>query len=781
MTFARLAEDALTVPSAAADEQLRLLDDPAEWPQFSQVDPAQDGCWTSSVVFEGMHCAACAISIEDALRQVPGVESVQVSAASHRGRVVWSAQKTKPSLWMQASAAAGYKAVPANDAHAHERRRQEARRMVWRVAVAGLCMMQVMMYATPAYVAEAGDITPDMLQLLRWASWVLSLPVVLFSCTPFFAAAWQDLRARRIGMDLPVALGMLGTFVVSSLGTFEPGGPFGAEVYFDSLTMFVFFLLMGRWMELRMREKTAGALEAVLNRLPVSVRRRSSDGQWERVSIRRLAVGDVLEVLPGEAFAGDGTLLAGQTQVDEALLTGESRPLARQAGDSVIAGSHNLSGRVELRVEQVGAATRYAQIVALMESASVHKPAMAELADRLAKPFLLAVLFASAAAAVAWWPQGAGHAVMVAVAVLVVTCPCALSLATPAAMLAAAGAMARSGVLVRNLQALQSLSEVDTVVFDKTGTLTQDSFGVAQLHLRQGVSAQQAWALAERMAVHSLHPVSRAMVAQARARRLGQGQGAEVPDLPEGWTLTEEPGRGLRAQWLRPDGTHATWRWGSARLCDAPALGADRLQVSLADEQGWLATFELHETLRAEAQQVVSAWRQQGLSVQILSGDAQAAVAEVAAALGIAQFRGGCSPQDKLQAIQTLQQAGHKVAMVGDGLNDGPVLAGADVSFALGQALALTQSKADMVLMSGRLDLLVPIWLRSRQTLRVVRQNLAWSVAYNAACVPLALLGYLPAWAAGLGMALSSLLVVVNALRLSAGLLPADSPVLGGT
>lgn len=769
----------MTAPRALGDEHLRLLDDPQEWPQFSHPDPAQEGCWTSSVVFEGMHCAACAISIEDALRQVPGVKSVQVSAASHRGRVVWSAQHTKPSLWMQASAAAGYKVVPANDAHAHERRRQEARRMVWRVAVAGLCMMQVMMYATPAYVAEAGDITPDMLQLLRWASWVLSLPVILFSCTPFFAAAWQDLKQRRIGMDLPVAIGMLGTFVVSSLGTFEPAGPFGAEVYFDSLTMFVFFLLMGRWMELRMREKTAGALEAVLNRLPDSVSRRAADGTWERVSIRRLAVGDVVEVLPGEAFAGDGTLLAGQTQVDEALLTGESRPLTRQVGDTVIAGSHNLSGRVELRVEQVGAATRYAQIVALMESASVHKPAMAELADRLAKPFLMAVLLASLAAAIAWWPQGPGHAVMVAVAVLVVTCPCALSLATPAAMLAAAGALARSGVLVRHLQALQSLSQVDTVVFDKTGTLTLDSFGVARLHLRDGVTPDEAWHLAERMAAHSLHPVSRAMCAQARARRLGQGQGGEMETLPAGWVLTEHPGQGLQAQWPLPAGAQGSLRWGSARFCSAPALCADRLQVSLADEQGWLATFELHETLRPEAARVVEALRGHGLSVQVLSGDAVPAVAEVAASLGIEQFRGACSPQDKLQAIQALQQAGHKVAMVGDGLNDGPVLAGADVSFALGQALALTQSKADMVLMSGRLDLLEQTLLRSRQTLRVVRQNLAWSVAYNAACVPLALLGWLPAWAAGLGMALSSLLVVLNALRLSAALDAGRNPVSG--
>ncbi|MFM7025042.1 MAG: heavy metal translocating P-type ATPase [Limnohabitans sp.] len=777
MTFVNLAQEMQPVPTGRVDdERLVLLDDPQEWAHFSQPETGEEGCWTSSVVFEGMHCAACAISIEDALRRVPGVKSVQVSAASHRGRVVWSSQQTRPSQWMQASAAAGYRPLPANDAHAHERRRREARRMVWRVAVAGLCMMQVMMYATPAYVAEPGDITPDMLHLLRWASWVLSLPVVLFSCRPFFSAAWNDLRQRRIGMDLPVAIGMLGTFMVSSLGTFEPEGPFGAEVYFDSLTMFVFFLLMGRWVELRMRDRTAGALEAVLNRLPESVHRRTACGDWERVSIRRLAVGDVVEVLPGEAFPGDGTVLAGLTQVDEALLTGESMPLKRKAGDAVIAGSHNLSGRVELRVEQVGAATRYAQIVSLMESASLHKPAMAELADRLAKPFLLGVLLASAGAAIAWWPQGPGHAVMVAVAVLVVTCPCALSLATPAAMLASAGALARSGVLVRRLSALQSLSEVDTVVFDKTGTLTQDSFNVSALHLRPGFPAEQAWHWAERMAMHSLHPVSRAIAAEARQRRLNQGQAGEPEPLPSGAVLTEHPGQGLGMQWSTSAGLAHALRWGSAVYCEAPQQVGERLQVSLADEGGWLATFELHETLRPEAAAVVRALQQRGLALKVLSGDAQAAVALVARSLGIEDYRGGCSPQDKLSAIQGMQSQGHRVAMVGDGLNDGPVLAGADVSFALGQAVALTQSKADMVLMSGRLDLLEQTLVRSRQTLRVVRQNLVWSVVYNAACVPLALMGWLPAWAAGLGMAFSSLLVVLNALRLSAGLARTADP-----
>ena len=761
----------------AGDEQavqrLRLLDDPQEWAQFSLPEKNQTGSWSSSVVFEGMHCAACAITIEDALRSVPGVASVQINAASHRGRIVWSPDQTRPSQWMRSVERFGYKAIPANDAHAHERRRQEARRMVWRLSVAALCMMQVMMYATPAYVSAPGDITPDMVHLLRWASWVLSLPVVFFSCTPFFRSAWRDLRHRQISMDLPVALGMLVTFVVSSLGTFEPDGPFGAEVYFDSLTMFVFFLLTGRWLELRLRDRTAGALEAVLNRLPDTVRKRMPDGQWALHSIRQLAVGDVIEVLPGEALAGDGVVLAGRTQVDEALLTGESRPLARQAGDRVIAGSHNLSGTIEVRVEQVGAATRYAQIVALMESAALSKPSMALLVDRWAKPFLMAVLLASLGSAMYWWSSDPAHALMVAVAVLIVTCPCALSLATPAAMLAAAGAMARSGVLVRRLEALQNLASIDTVIFDKTGTLTRDAFELVATRTRPGVSPEQALQWAASLARHSLHPVSRALWSEARRRAQAQGT-LQTLEAQSAQAVTETAGQGLAGVLRQPAGT-LNLRLGSAPYCQAPQYDGAHLQVSLADEAGWMASFELAEEIRPETQSVVAQLQRLGLKVQVLSGDAHNAVQRVACAVGIVQSRGACSPHDKLQAVQALQAQGHRVAMVGDGLNDGPVLAGADVSFALGQALPLAQSKADFVLMGGDLAVLVPTLLRSRQTLRIVRQNLLWAAAYNAACIPLALLGWLPAWAAGLGMALSSLLVVLNALRLSQDLRGSES------
>lgn len=757
------------VPQADEAQRMKLLDDAQEWAAFSLPEKSQAGCWSSSVVFEGMHCAACAITIEDALRSVPGVASVQVNAASHRGRIVWSPDQTRPSEWMRSVERFGYKAIPANDAHAHERRRQEARRMVWRLSVAALCMMQVMMYATPAYVSEPGDITPDMLHLLRWASWVLSLPVMFFSCTPFLSSAWRDLRHRQISMDLPVALGMVVTFVVSSLGTFEPQGPFGAEVYFDSLTMFVFFLLMGRWLEMRLRDRTAGALEAVLNRLPDSVRKRMPDGQWQLLSIRRLAVGDVIEVLPGEALAGDGLVLAGQTQVDEALLTGESRPLARQEGDRVIAGSHNLSGTIEVRIEQVGASTRYAQIVSLMESAALSKPSMALLVDRWAKPFLIAVLLASLSSAIYWWPKDPAHALMVAVAVLIVTCPCALSLATPAAMLATAGALARHGVLVRRLEALQNLASIDTVIFDKTGTLTRDAFEVVDICTRSGLSAEQALQWASSLARHSLHPVSRAVWSEARRCAERQGTLSALEAL-NAQSVSEQPGQGVVGV-LHVSGAALNLRLGSAAFCQAPARVSPGLQVSLADDLGWLATFELTEEVRPEAASVVSQLRSLGLSVKVLSGDAVSAVAQVAALVGIDDPQGGCSPQDKLEVVKTLQAQGHHVAMVGDGLNDGPVLAGANVSFALGQAVPLAQSKSDFVLMGSQLGVLVPTLLRSRQTLQIVKQNLVWAALYNAACIPLALMGWLPAWAAGLGMAMSSLLVVLNALRLSQSLI----------
>lgn len=733
-----------------------VLDQRDAWEQFSRPSAEGSGQWESHIVIEGMHCAACALTVEDALRSVPGVISAEVSAGSHRARVVWDGARALPSSWFEAVRHAGYRAVPAQDADAEERRRREARKSLWRWLVAGFCMMQVMMYAWPAYVATPGDLSAEMEQLLRWASWVLTLPVILFSCRPFFAAAWRDVLDRRISMDLPVALGMFMTFVISTVGTFEPQGVFGHEVYFDSLTMFVFFLLTGRWLEQRLRARTAGALDALMNRIPDSVERRNAQGEFERVPVRRLRAGDVIRVLPGEAFAADGLVQEGATQVDEALLTGESHSLSRGVGARVIAGSFNLVSPVVIRVEQVGASTRYSQIVALMEAAAVSRPDLARLADRMARPFLIGVLLAAFAAAAWWWSSSPEHALMVAVSVLVVTCPCALSLATPAALLASAGRLAREGVLVRRLSAFESLAQADIVVFDKTGTLTEDALALREVLLREGVSRAEALALAQSLAQCSVHPLSRALCKGVGSVSLGVAS-----------DIRETAGRGLAGSLVLPSGRVAHLRLGSGAHCGVSATAPALPHVMLADDQGWLATFVFDEALRADALGTVQALKGQGLSVSVLSGDSPASVLRVAAQLGIDSARGGCTPQDKLQHLRELQRQGHRVVVVGDGINDGPALAGAHVSFALGQAVPLAQAQSDFVVLGQQLASVSQAVTLSRRAMSTVRQNLAWAVVYNAACIPLAVIGWLPAWLAGLGMAASSLLVVLNALRLA--------------
>ena len=774
-----------TMPGAASGH-VPVVDDRQEWEAFSRPAGAREGggnvngtprTWESFIAINGMYCAACSLTVEQALLAVPGVESASVNAASHVARVVWSPARTRPSQWFDAVARAGYNAVPVADPLQDLARAAASRMMLWRLLVAGFCMMQVMMYAVPAYLAAPGDMTGEMVRLLRWASWVLTLPVILFSCKPFFVSAWRDVRAGTVGMDVPVALGILIAFGASSAATFDAASTLFSEVWFDSITMFVFFLLGGRLLEQRLRDRTAGALEALSRRLPASVERRMVDGggnagsAYERVAVRRLVVGDVIRVSPGEAFPADGVILEGRTQVDEALLTGESQALPRQPESAVLAGSHNLTGVVLVQVLHTGTATRYAAIVALMQEAASAKPRLAQLADRVARPFLAAVVLAALAAGTWWWMVDPSRAIGVAVAVLIVTCPCALSLATPAATLAAAGALARRGILVRNLQALESSAGVDTIVFDKTGTLTQDRMSVGAVRTRSGIERSEALQLASALACHSLHPGSQAIaVAMPDTPYLAidvqEQAGQGVQGLVGARPCPDAAAKGVPAD---PRAHTRSLRLGSAAWCDAPTRSRpqDVLQVHLADEQGWLATFDLDEVVRADAQASVATLLKMGLRVQLLSGDQKRAVSRLASRLGIEWSYGDRTPQHKLAHVEHLQQGGHRVLMVGDGINDAPVLARADVSMSFANAAPVSRARADVVVMGGEVGAVVALISHARRAQRIVRQNLAWAAAYNAVCVPLTMAGWMPPRLAGLGMAASSLGVVLNSARLS--------------
>ena len=756
--------------ATALSDALAVLDDPVEQRRFTRfhTDAVGQALADSSLRISGMHCAACAGLIEQAVQRVGGVLEATVSASGERARVRWMPGRARLTDIVAAIRGAGYDATPDTALDAREARKLEHRQAVWRFFVAAFCGMQVMMMATPSYLATGNDLVPDLRQLLNWGSWLLSLPVMVFAAGPFFSGAWRGLRQRSIGMDMPVALGVLVTFVASTGATFDPGGVFGHEVYFDSLTMFVSFLLAGRLLETRARHRVAQVLESALDGMPETALRLDAQGQVQRVSVQRLVPGDRVRVPVGQAFPADATVIDGSTRADESLLTGESVPVAKPLGAAVVAGSINLGAPVVVQVQRVGGDTRLEAIVALMRDAMSQRPSLTRAADRWAAPFLWVVLLLAAGAAAVWSLIDPSRAVWVAVSVLIVTCPCALSLAAPSALLSAASALARRGVLLQRLDALEGLTTLDRIYFDKTGTVTDAHLQYSGMEWRNAAAdtADDAHGLAQAasLAGWSSHPLSQALVAAADTTLLAA--------MPAWRGVQELPGQGVQAQ----DAQGRCWRLGRADFvaphalppgADTGSTGAGRAAVWFgADGQAALRV-DFDESLRPDAQAAVAALRQRGLQVVLLSGDRPERAARMGAGLHVDAVIGGATPESKLAEVAAAQTSGLRVAMVGDGINDAPVLARADVSFAMGQGALVSRAQADAVVASNRLgDLVLAVDL-ARRCMGVVRQNMLWAAAYNAVCIPLAVLGWLPPWAAGLGMATSSLLVIGNSMRLA--------------
>ncbi len=724
----------------------------------------------SRLRLSGMHCAACAGLIEATLRAQPGVLEAQVNASTQGLLLDWRPEDISLDDLRQALSGAGYDFSPDLAGPTRALRQREHRQAIWRLFVAGFLMMQVMMLAWPSYVAAPGEMAPDQAALLRWGQWVLTLPVMLLSAGPFFQAALSQLRARRLGMDMPVSLGLAVAFVAGTGATLDPGGPFGHEVYFDSITMFVAFLLGARYLELRARHRAAQALEQAADALPKRVERQTPEGTWTWVAVEALSPGDRVRVSAGQRVPADAVVESGIGAVDESLLTGESRPVAKAPGAAVLAGSLNLAAALTLRVMQVGEHTRLAGIRQLMAQAFQDRPATLRLSERVAGWFLGVVLLLAAGAAITWQFVEPAKAVAVAVSVLIVTCPCALSLAAPAAWVAAAGQLARRGLLLVRLEAIEALVGVDRVVLDKTGTLTDPAPGVPGQWPPALDADDRAAVIA--MAGRSSHPLSRALTTW-----LGESASSD-----DSWSIEEFSGRGLQGidahgqrwrlgspEWAGP--THTVSDGVTDRVVDGVGddLGDGALlnaRIVLTVDGRLRAMWEIDETVRPGAIDAIADLQTLGLTVELLSGDLPRRAGDIAALAGIHRWRGGASPEDKLAHVAALQARGHHVLMIGDGINDAPVLARAQVAVAMGQGADLAASRADALLVSERLEVIGEALRLARRARRVVRQNLAWSALYNATCVPLALIGWLPPWAAGLGMALSSLLVIGNAARL---------------
>lgn len=778
-----------TAENSIANPSWSILDSQEQWQAFSQPvgdDPTQPMV-QSSLLLDGLRCAACSGIIERGLQAMPGVLSARVSMSKRRAVVIWSPAMTVPSKILRAVQVLGYSASPASHNENQLNATAKSRAAFWRWMVAGFCMMQVMMYASPSYFTKASEISSDIRYLLNWASWLLSLPVLLFSSSSFFSNAIRDLKLKQISMDLPVALGIAITFLVSSAATFEPNSWWGHTVYFDSMTMFVFFLLSARLIEVKLHSKTLGSLELLVSRIPENTERQNLDGSFSRVLNSQLKVGDIVRVNIGEAFPADGELVLLGTNsdnpasdsasmnsitVDESLLTGESTPIQKNLHDKVIAGSYNLGQTVHVVLETIGESTQYGKIVNLINQAAIEKPRLSQLADRVARPFLLFVILSAAIAAALLWDIDRGRALMTAAAVLIVTCPCALSLATPAAMLSSASAFVKRGILIRRLQAIESIANVDTVIFDKTGTLTEDHIQVMAISHKDGLSEASALALAASIAQYSQHPISRALL--KNYQQINSKNSDPALDKIDLVDVQEEIGAGISAAVKNNVLTtnyqtliSGRLKFGSAKFCDIQDTEPFKQQVYLTDSNGWLATFSLQEAIKTNAATAIKQLKEIHLNVELLSGDQSYTVLHMANEIGISQFQAACSPNDKLLRLQALKEQGKKILMVGDGLNDGPILASAHVSIAMGKGVPLTLAHADYILLNGDISLIPAIIQHARKTMSIIKQNIAWAIVYNLVSIPLAFSGFLSAWLAGLGMALSSLIVVANALRLT--------------
>lgn len=710
----------------------------------------------TSLLLHGIHCAACIWLNEAVMKSLSGVVAARVNFATQRALVRWNPEKTQLSDILLAIRRVGYRAEPYDPERvegAHQRRNRD---LLLRLGVAGFGAANNMLIAVALYAGHFQGMDPQFQGFFHWISGVIATPVFFYSGWPFFLGAWRSLRVGSLGMDVPIALGAIVTYASSMIAVIKTT----ENVYFDSVTVFLFILLAGRYLENAARRKSSAATERLLNLAPrtATVLR---EGAWCLLPMREVVIGDRLRVKPGEKIPADGVLLSGMTAVDESMLTGESLPVTRTVGESVLGGTVNVEGGFEMAAQRVGESAAWARIGCLVELAQAQRPPMQQLADRIATYFVGVVLGLAVVTYVGWYFVAPELAVLHSVALLIITCPCALGMATPAAVVAATGQAARLGILLKSGAALETLARVRHVLLDKTGTVTTGALQLDALYPASGVTATTLLRQAAVAEHYSEHPIGRAIVREAQERGLVWTPPLQTHNQP-GWGVTAQTLEGTL--WVgRADFIAQHF---SSPLGPPPAPEPATWVVCAVYGQilGWLA---FRDPMKDDAQHAVATMHSMGLQLTLLSGDHLNVVAETARLLNKIHFRGEMMPEGKEAFVQALQATGEGVAMVGDGINDAPALARADISMAMAGGADLSTEVADIVLLNGRVATVAAAVSLARQTVRVIKQNYGISLVYNIIAIPLAMAGYVHPLVAAVAMPISSLLVIGNALSLS--------------
>jgi Cu2+-exporting ATPase len=710
----------------------------------------------ANLLLEGISCAACSWLIETHLKKYAAVKTVSVNVSTHRCTLVWSPTQLPLSELFKSLAHIGYKPRPATDDQQQEFFKKENRVALFRLGVAGFGMMQAMMVAVGIYFGA----TDTWLEFLRWLSMLVATPVVFFSASPFFKAAWRSIKSKQLIMDVPVALAIGLAYLASAWATLTSSG----EVYFESVSMFAFFLLLGRYIEQRARHRNRLAFGNLAQLMPLTAccitqNNTATDAQetTENIPLKMLALDDLVLVKAGDTFPCDGVVVNGESEAIEAIITGESNPVVKKVGDKVIAGTLNGQSSLRIRVTAIGSATQLSSIERMAVQAAEEKPKQVVMADKIARLFIGRLLIVCVGVFLFWWFKDPSRALWITLSVLVVSCPCALALAMPAALSAATANLRQRGFLVARGHVIEVLPKITRVIFDKTGTLTLGRFDITDVLLLAELKRDQVLGIAAALEIDSNHPIARAFQnsqTTLRAGNIKQTTAAGVEGIVGGEIyrlgtqefvseiiLTEHKNLAL------PDQT--------------------KLWLLLASSRGAIAWFGLADEVRPGTQAAITELQNMGIAVELLSGDQSGAVAQLAKNLGVDEFTAGAKPDDKLAQLHRAQSRGEIVLMVGDGINDVPVLAGADVSVAMASASDLAQTRADTILLNNQLSLLPQAIEISERTHNIIKQNLMLSLAYNLVALPLAATGHVAPWAAAIGMTMSSLIVVLNALRLS--------------